>query len=89
MLDYDCKLYRLSGGSALRSSIIEGWCGSPPEEGKMFLMRGMPLDESGDIRLVNTSKVVEIEETEPGTYVFVTYSGSKYCAELKRRDNES
>lgn len=92
MLDYECKLFTLQGGSALRSRIVTGWCSHPPRLDKMFVMIAKPLESATegspnyDGRMVSTSAIVDLEEPEPGTFVMKTYSGSKYCVEITKRE---
>lgn len=78
------QLIKLDGGKNLRTSTVEGVCVNYPEEGKPFTMVGDSLTDQGDLRIVQTSKVVKIErpESDKEEYILTTHSGSKYHVEI-------
>jgi hypothetical protein len=77
------RLIKMAGGSALRTSIVEGECKKIPIRGESFILIATPL-EGGLFRIVQTSFVVKIErpESDEEEYVITTRSGSKYCIEI-------
>lgn len=66
-----CTLERVTNGAALRTPSITGECEYLPEPGQYFTMTAPPL-ESGDLRVVTTSEVQEVEKTARGVMVFKT-----------------
>ena len=78
------KLIRLDGGKSLRSTIVDGECEYLPVEGKSFVMWGEPLTDVGNIRIVQTSTVIEVDklDSDDEEYIFITETGSKYHVEV-------
>lgn len=74
---YNVTLTKISSNpNALRDSTVSGMCDLLPKEGQSFMMTAPPRD-SGDLRMVRTNIVTEVEE-EGGIYTFKTASGSIY-----------
>lgn len=76
------RMTRIAGGSALRTSVIEGETTRRlPNIGQQFRMTGVGLEFG--TRMVNTSPVVSFtENTETGAREITTESGSVYLLEF-------
>ena len=56
------KLEKISTNKGgLRTSVVEGKCESLPKVGQTFIMTAPPL-EAGDLRVIETSFVTEIQD---------------------------
>jgi hypothetical protein len=86
-----CRLTKVTGGEAMRTTEILGVALMLPVKGAQFYMRAPPLDrevaEEAKAknqpcgRIFNTSKITEIVQSE-GRYELTTSSGSKYVLEM-------
>lgn len=67
------KLTWLSGNScSLRTAEVVGIARCLPKPGVSFSLLARPLNPEADVRLVMTSRVVEVEELEHDVYNFRT-----------------
>lgn len=71
------KISRPNVEGGLRTDTVVGRCHSLPTIGESFNMSAAPL-ESGDIRLISTSIVEEVESLNQCHYRFKTRTGSVY-----------
>ena len=71
-------------GNVLRTKEVYGMTSDLPTVGEIFLMVGQPLNETGNLRQVNTNVVTEVEGEDP--IVFKTASGSTYRVHLKGKN---
>lgn len=69
----------------LRTDEIEGRFADPPTLGHSFGFFADPLDETMDIRVVTTSRVQSVQQTEEG-FIFSTLNSTYY---LKLAENIS
>lgn len=62
--------------NAVRTKEMEGRFANPPTRGERFVIFGESLTPEGQLRMINTSPVVEIQTTPTG-WIFQTLN-SKY-----------
>ena len=89
---YKCKLKLISRpdvGGGLRTQVVEGYTHQKLELGQSFIMFSKPVDKSADIRYIETSPVVGIDQyvkiKGKIKYLFETQTGSKYVVEITCR----
>lgn len=73
------KIFRpdLNDGGGLRTETIEGETNKVPTIGECFCMTAEPLDPLASVRVINTSKIVNMVLIDDG-YRVQTMSGSTY-----------
>lgn len=68
--------------SGFRTNSISGFCELIPEVGKPFVIIGESLTECANMRVVRTSRVVDIQGEGQGEFIIITESGSKYKVQI-------
>lgn len=68
------------GGMALRTESVDGVC-DVPCVGESFRIYAASLTEGADVRLVQTSRVVDAQQRAPAVWNFHTETGSLYRLE--------
>jgi hypothetical protein len=76
------KLSKIKGGSGISTDYVIGSIKEQPKKGECFFIFGAPRYQWSNLRVVNTSPVEEVTETENKDVVtFKTESGSVYLLE--------
>lgn len=76
------SLVKISGSDTkpsfapLRTKSTDGFFYTDPKENQSFVFYGISLSENADLRMISTSPVKEIEQTEKRRWVFTTHSST-------------
>lgn len=81
-----CRLTKLEGGTAMRSTVIEGEAVMFPRLGASYFMRSKPLEDPNAMyRIINTSGLSDVALLPDNQgMVLETCSGSRYLLESIR-----